>query len=112
MGKMRPEARAAVQAGVREDLNKLLLSELRKLAGKTQQELADSLKIKQPTLSKLEGQQDMQVSTLRRIVEALGGELDITATLPTGRVSLSQFKNKSKKTPAPRFRSDRNHSKH
>ena len=62
-------------------------------AGLTQEQLAASLDIKQPTLSHLESQDDMQISTLRRIVEKLGGDLEIIATLPSGRVSLSQFKN-------------------
>jgi hypothetical protein len=39
----------------------------------------------------------MQISTLRRIVEALGGELEIIATLPTGRISLSQFRDEPRK---------------
>ena len=33
----------------------------------------------------------MQISTLRRIVEALGGKLEIIAVLPDDRVALSQF---------------------
>ena len=39
----------------------------------------------------------MQVSTLRRIVEALGGELEVIAKLPTGRVAISQFKEPARK---------------
>ena len=46
----------------------------------TQDELAASLGVKQPTLSRLEGQDDMQISTLRRVIEALGGELEIIQT--------------------------------
>jgi DNA-binding XRE family transcriptional regulator len=92
MDKMSPQSRAQIEQGVREDLAEMLLSEVRNLAGLTQTQLAASLDIKQPTLSQLESQSDMQISTLRRIVEALGGELEIIATLPTGRISLSQFK--------------------
>jgi transcriptional regulator with XRE-family HTH domain len=58
----------------------------------TQIQLAKALGVKQPTLSQMESQDDMQISTLRRIVEALGGSLEIIATLPTGRIALSQFK--------------------
>jgi len=81
-------------------LTEMLLSEIRRLAGLTQEQLAASLGVKQPTLSQLESQDDMQISTLRRIVEKLGGELEIIATLPTGRVALSQFKNARKSQPA------------
>ena len=57
---------------------------MRKLAGKSQREVAATLGIKQPSLSKLEGQSDMQISTLRKIVAALGGELDVIARFPKG----------------------------
>jgi len=62
----------------------LLLSELRKHTGTTQQQLADILGVKQPTLSQLESQTDMQVSTLQRLIEALGGNLELIAHLPEG----------------------------
>jgi predicted transcriptional regulator len=72
-------------------LEELLVSEVRKLAGKSQQELADALGIKQPSLSKLEKQSDMQISTLRRIVQALGGELEVVARFPKRTIKLRQF---------------------
>jgi len=98
--RMTPQRRARIEQGVREDLTEMLLSEIRRLAGLTQEQLAASLGVKQPTLSQLESQNDMQISTLRRIVEKLGGELEIIATLPTGRVALSQFKDTRKSQPA------------
>ena len=69
----------------------MLLSEMRKLAGKSQREVAAALGIKQPSLSKLENQRDMQISTLRRIVAALGGELDVIARFPVGAIRIEQF---------------------
>lgn len=72
-------------------LGELLLSELRRLAGKSQRQVADVLGIKQPSLSKLEKQSDMQVSTLRKIVKALGGELEVLARFPKGTVKIDQF---------------------
>jgi transcriptional regulator with XRE-family HTH domain len=92
MRRMSPARRARIERGVRRELEQMLLAELRKQSGMTQVQLAKKLGIKQPGLSKLESQDDMQIGTLRRIVEALGGELDIVATLPRGRISLSQFK--------------------
>jgi hypothetical protein len=56
-----------------------------------QEQLAKALNIKEPTLSKIESQGDMQIGTLRRIIEALGGELELIAHLPGGDVRLSQF---------------------
>ncbi|HEV8606312.1 MAG TPA: helix-turn-helix transcriptional regulator [Tepidisphaeraceae bacterium] len=100
MERMSPERRARIDKAVRQDLERMLLVELRKLSGMTQVQLAKSLGIKQPTLSQLESQDDMQISTLRRIIEALGGELEIIATLPTGRIALSQFKEPRRKRSA------------
>jgi transcriptional regulator with XRE-family HTH domain len=72
-------------------VQELLLSEVRQLAGKSQQEVAETLGMKQPSLSKLEKQADMQISTLRKIVQALGGELEVLARFPKGTVKIDQF---------------------
>jgi len=93
--KMTPARRERARSRANEMLVEMLLAELRQLAGLTQTELASELGIKQPTLSRLESREDMQISTLRRIVEALGGELEIVAKLPRGRISLSQFRSAS-----------------
>jgi plasmid maintenance system antidote protein VapI len=76
----------------KELLGELLLGELRKAAGKSQGELARKLDIRQPSLSKLEQQSDMQISTLQRIITALGGELEVFARFPKGAVKISQFR--------------------
>jgi len=86
-----PARRERTDRAVKRELRRMLLAELRRLAGVTQVKLAATMGIKQPTLSHLESQADMQISTLRRIVEALGGKLEIIAELPTGQVALSQF---------------------
>ena|SRR5581483_5876772 len=72
-------------------LGELLLSEIRQLAGKSQREIAEALGMKQPSLFKLERQVDMQFSTLRKIVAALGGELEVLARFPEGTVRIEQF---------------------
>jgi len=89
--------RARIEVAVRQDLAEMLLAEVRRMVGLTQEDVAGVLGIKQPTLSQLESQDDMQVSTLRRIVEALGGELEIVATLPSGRIALTQFRGTRRK---------------
>jgi DNA-binding Xre family transcriptional regulator len=75
-------------------LAELVMSELREARGKSQTELAEVLGMKQPSLSKLEKQADMQVSTLRKIVAALGGKLEVLARFPQGSVKLVPFSNK------------------
>jgi transcriptional regulator with XRE-family HTH domain len=89
------QAKAARRAQVL--LGELLLSEVRELTGKSQQEVAESLGMKQPSLSKLEKQADMQISTLRKIVAALGGELQVLAKFPKGIVKIDQFNQVSRR---------------
>lgn len=58
------------------------LNELRRARRLTQEELARRLGIRQANVSKMERRLDMRVSTLREVVEAMGGELRITAHFP------------------------------
>ena len=58
------------------------LRELRQIAGKAQEDIATALNIKQPSVSKIEKQADMYLSTLRSYVEAVGGKLELTVKLP------------------------------
>jgi transcriptional regulator with XRE-family HTH domain len=59
------------------------LRELRRVAGKVQADIAAALDITQPSVSKIEKQTDMYLSTLRSFVEAIGGELDLVVRLPS-----------------------------
>ncbi len=90
--KMGPARVAKAKARAKEMQAEMLLAELRKLEGVTQVELAEKLGIKQPAVSQLEQQDDMQISTLQRIVKSLGGILEITVRLPGGEYRLGQFK--------------------
>jgi transcriptional regulator with XRE-family HTH domain len=83
------QAKAARRA--QELLGELLLREIRQLSGKSQHEIAETLGIKQPSLSKLERQSDMHISTLQIIVNALGGELEVLAHFPKGTIKIDQF---------------------
>jgi transcriptional regulator with XRE-family HTH domain len=58
------------------------LQALRKAAGKAQTEIASSLRISQPSVSKIEKQTDMYLSTLRNYVEAVGGDLELIVRFP------------------------------
>jgi hypothetical protein len=58
------------------------LRQLRRVAGKAQVDIAAALKIKQPSVSKIERQPDMYLSTLRSYVEAIGGQLELVVRLP------------------------------
>lgn len=67
------------------------LAELREARRLTQETLAGMLGNRQAAVSKIERRADMYVSTLRRYVEALGGELEIIARFPEGDVRINQF---------------------
>jgi len=72
------ERRRAAVGGY--DLNEpSSLGELRRNLGITQTELASRLRISQSDLSKLERRVDWRLSTLRRYIAALGGDLRLTA---------------------------------
>ena len=58
------------------------LRELREIAGKAQLDVAAALHIKQPSVSKIEKQTDMYLSTLRNYIEAIGGKLELVVKLP------------------------------
>ncbi len=67
------------------------LKDLRRAFHKTQAEVARALEADQSEVSRIERRTDVFVSTLRDYVRALGGELEIHAVLPTGRVKLRAF---------------------
>jgi DNA-binding Xre family transcriptional regulator len=82
------EARAAVL--IEEEAT---LRELRAARERSQEQIAERLGIKQSAVSKLERRTDMYVSTLRDLIRALGGELDIIARFPDHPpVRITQFR--------------------
>ena len=58
------------------------LKALRKLAERSQADMAKELNIKQPSVHKIEKQTDLYLSTLRRYIEAAGGTLELRVELP------------------------------
>jgi len=88
---MEPDRQARIRERVALELESMALQELRQARSLTQAQIADSLGIQQAGVSRLEKQADMYVSTLRRFVEAMGGELVIYASFPDGRVEIDQF---------------------
>ena len=66
------------------------LKALRKLAERSQEQIARSLGIKQPSVLKIERQTNLYLSTLRRFIEAAGGKLELRVELPgTGAFTLT-----------------------
>ncbi|MBM3777779.1 MAG: transcriptional regulator [Acidimicrobiia bacterium] len=89
--KMTPDRQARVAARTEALLKEMPLQELRRAHALAQTTLADLLGMSQPDISKLEQRTDALISTVRRYVEAMGGELDIVARFPDGAVRITQF---------------------
>ena len=78
-----PEQRKVkIEERVEHELKLLQLSEVRNLVEMTQKDLAEKIHVSQAAISKMENQKDLNVSTLRKIIEAVGGKLDVTVRLP------------------------------
>jgi transcriptional regulator with XRE-family HTH domain len=99
--KMSQESRKRISKKKEELYTGLALQELRQALQLTQQQLAGTLKLNQAAISKIEHQSDMYVSTLRRFLNAMGGELRIIAHFPQGDVVINQFEEISRGKGAP-----------
>jgi len=91
--KLSPESLARVKTRIETALREMPLAELRQARQLTQEKIAQNLKIKQASVSKMETQTDMYISTMRKYVEAMGGELEIIAKFPEGNIKVKKFKN-------------------
>ncbi len=89
--RMSPEAIQASDAAYCRLKESMALEEWRDALRMAQQELAQALNVDQSAISKLEHRADMYVSTLRRCIAAMGGQLEIRAVFPEGTVRISQF---------------------
>jgi transcriptional regulator with XRE-family HTH domain len=89
--KMSPERREKVEERAQAILLGMALQELRQARHLTQQDLAEILDINQAALSKMENQSDIRVSTLRKLLGAMGGRLKLVAEFPDGEVVIDQF---------------------
>ena len=88
MSKERLERIARKTAALKKEM---ALQELRQALDMTQTELASKLNVNQAAISKFESQSDIYISTLRRILSGMGGELRVTAHFPEGDVQINQF---------------------
>jgi len=98
VARMSPESRARSDALYRPLLAGMPLQELRRALDLTQQPVAASLGVNPVAVSKMESQTDRYVSTLRRCVEAMGGERRSVAHSPQGAVEISPFQREPEPT--------------
>lgn len=91
VAKLPPQRQARV-AQMAEDMREEMdLAQLRTARQLSQAALGEILHVEQPAVAKLEKRADMYVSTLRRFIEAMGGELEITACFPDHKVRIKNF---------------------
>jgi DNA-binding transcriptional regulator YiaG len=89
--KLTVESKKKIEERVAIALQEMPLAELRQARNLTQQQIAKNLKIKQASVSKMESQTDMYLSTMRKYIEAMGGELEIVAKFPEGNIKVGKF---------------------
>ncbi|MHB8153290.1 MAG: type II toxin-antitoxin system RelE/ParE family toxin [Vulcanimicrobiaceae bacterium] len=90
--KISPTAQIKSETMARDILRQLPLQGLRRAREYSQQTLADAMGVPQSAISKIERRTDAYVSTLRKYLRAMGGELEIVAAFPDGtRVEIKQF---------------------
>ncbi|HFE4480229.1 TPA: helix-turn-helix domain-containing protein [Klebsiella pneumoniae] len=86
MAKQSPENQQRIAAKAAEIRQSVALNLLREELQMSQTEMAAAMGVKQPTIAKMEQtDNDPRLSTLKRYIAALGGELSINVTLPTGK---------------------------
>lgn len=83
--------KAKIAARTQKLKSEMALNELREAFSLTQGELASKLNVKQPAISRLEQRSDMYISHLREVIEAMGGELEITARFKDNQVKITNF---------------------
>lgn len=90
--RMSPEALARSEVEALRLKEEMDLAEVRRAMRLSQQELAETLQVGQAAIAKIEKRADMYVSTLRRFIEAMGGELEIVARFPDHSVRIRNFR--------------------
>jgi hypothetical protein len=91
LAKLPPDRRIRVDRMAGEMREEMDLSQLRTARRLSQAASGEILHVEQPAVAKIEKRADMYVSTLRRFIEAMGGELEITARFPDHNVRIKSF---------------------
>ena len=83
--------RAGIEEQKVELREEMTLHELRQAIGTSQETLADRLDVLQPAIAKMERRSDIRIRSLRKMIEALGGSLEIKAHFPQGDVTITNY---------------------
>lgn len=86
MADLSAEEQKQVKEMAQEMRMELQLQRIREELEISQQQIADALNIKQPSVAALEKRgNDVRLSSVKRYVEAMGGILNLSVQLPTGK---------------------------
>jgi DNA-binding transcriptional regulator YiaG len=88
---MSAQSQERIKKKIKQLQQDMALAEVRKAMSLTQVDLAEMLHIKQAAVARLENRTDMYISSLRKYITALGGELDIVARFPEGDVHIQNL---------------------
>jgi predicted transcriptional regulator len=99
--KMSSEAQAKANAASEVIMSEMALDELREARRLTQEQLAELLNVKQPAIAKIERRADMYLSTMRGVIKAMGGEMEIQAVFPEGRVVIKKLQDVQRERVRP-----------
>lgn len=92
VGGIDPERRAridAIKEEARAEIVAFNLAELRRARSMTQMELAQRLERAQASISAMENADDNLVSTVRSVVEGMGGHLELVAVFDDERIAIA-----------------------
>jgi predicted transcriptional regulator len=64
------------------------LTAIREARGATQRQIAEAWNVSQPNVSQIERSEDIFLSTLRKYIAALGGQIEVRAVFPDGVITL------------------------
>jgi DNA-binding XRE family transcriptional regulator len=83
LNQLTPERQELIEARASQiRLEEITLRQLREKLGLSQSELAERLEVQPPAMSKLERRQNLELNTLRAVVNALGGTIEIIVRIP------------------------------
>lgn len=85
------DRRAKIEAQKVELREEMALRDLRKAIGTSQEVVARSLGVNQPAVAKMERRTDIRIQSLRRMIEAMGGTLEISAKFQNGEVKITNY---------------------
>ncbi len=97
VAKMSTKAQEKIKRGTAELLAEMEMAELRDALKVRQVQLAEQLETTQAAISRLENDpQNTKISTLRRYVEGLGGEIEVRAVFPERSVRITNLTTREK----------------